>query len=835
MGSFNGLYYYLQEHEVVKMAKDLVRFGGVGSQVGQEPAKLLPKQEIGGKGLRYIDIGYHSFVPASMQYVVDTIRGSVQGSSVNTGQENFQLAVKDVGNKAEWKHRMENYDAWKQDYDNVITEGHDKGKPTYTTTELMDSRGYDGTPLTSAAKRATARALDLQKIIMEGTPGWKVSDASNWAELVSEVVGSRLHELMLGEDPEYALFYNDARHDTLRQLVKGPGGQSIDQFYGEEEQWRRNQIAQLWLLRKSEIFGGKTEELLGPEYLHGVEETTDLGKKYLQSELNKLGSKNKTFAEVERDLRAISKTFVTKLEKKIQSMMGVTSLAKADLVNAYKKKPAAFGEVAGKSAGGGKVEGFGKFGAQVVDRLIEIAWSRLQSGLTPKRGYYLFQFPITFKGKSGKVVGGMAMLRLEPVFTKTSMKGAGGIHISGILQNTGIVPMGEKRKGILAQFMLDMAMHESYLASAIYQQEIDFITDIASEFISYQAGRGVAVGHLIDQSAHEYMSHFQPFVGLRRLMTKGDIAKSIMEQVKEASTQMESGIAEMYKAMVRDSEHLTGLWKKAGGTPPLYNSAAGYQANQNSESKKTGIWNPGDISAEGPTGGVGVPYIINLTGKAQKLPLSEASAAFYQQKGATKMAGAHHDIADKSATLRELGPMGRLQVKGQEYGPARGKKGRSKFARDVDAQMSPIGAQMEEIARLNGMGDRLDEFWEDPNKYLTEWGTSTRWGGFTMDKGQTTMPSESRRWEKFRGMQARTWEGMRSGMPTVKDTSIYKEWEKHKTWQGGVDPTSGLTDEEYNDMIMLDILELEEDELNERQKRKRDDYYDQDFEYDDEY
>jgi len=88
------------------MAKDLVRFGGVGSQVGQEPAKLLPKQEIGGKGLRYIDIGYHSFVPASMQYVVDTIRGSVQGSSVNTGQENFQLAVKDVGNKAEWKIMM---------------------------------------------------------------------------------------------------------------------------------------------------------------------------------------------------------------------------------------------------------------------------------------------------------------------------------------------------------------------------------------------------------------------------------------------------------------------------------------------------------------------------------------------------------------------------------------------------------------------------------------------------------------------------------------------------------------------------------------------------------
>ena len=115
------------------MVKDLVRFGGVGAQVGQEPSQLLPKQEVGGKGLRYIDIGYHSFVPASMQYVVDTIRGSVQSSSVNTGQENFQLAVKDVGNKAEWKHRMENYDVWKQDYDSVITEGHNKGKPKYTT------------------------------------------------------------------------------------------------------------------------------------------------------------------------------------------------------------------------------------------------------------------------------------------------------------------------------------------------------------------------------------------------------------------------------------------------------------------------------------------------------------------------------------------------------------------------------------------------------------------------------------------------------------------------------------------------------------------------------
>ena len=33
-------------------------------------------------------------------------------------------------------------------------------------------------------------------------------------------------------------------------LVKGPGGQSIDQFYGEEEQWRRNQLAQLWLIEE---------------------------------------------------------------------------------------------------------------------------------------------------------------------------------------------------------------------------------------------------------------------------------------------------------------------------------------------------------------------------------------------------------------------------------------------------------------------------------------------------------------------------------------------------------------------------------------------------------
>ena len=498
----------------------------------------------------------------------------------------------------------------------------------------------------------------------------------------------------------------------------------------------------------------RTEELLGPEYLHGVEETTDLGKKYMQNELNKLGAKGKTFKDVEKDLKAIAKTFVTKLEDKIKSMMKVTSLAKADLVKGYKNETSAdlkqMSE--GKTPGGkGKAEGFGKFGAQVVDRLIEIAWSRFeQSGLTPKKGYYLFQFPITFKGKSGKAVGGMAMLRIEPVYTKTSMKGSGGgIHISGIIHHSGIVPMGQQRKGTIPQFLLDMAMYESYLAESLYQQEIDYIIDIASEFISYQAGRGVAVGALLEKSAHDYMSHFLPFVGLRRLMTKGDIGKSIMEQVKGAATQMEGGIAEMYRAMVRDSKHLTGLWKKAGGTPPLYNSAASYSSNKNSDAKRMGIWNPGDISAEGPTGGVGVPYIINLTGKAQKLPLTEASAAFYQQKGATKLAGAHHDIIDKSSTLRELGPMGRLQVKGQEWGPVRGKKGRAKFYKDVDAQLSPIGAQMEEIARLNDMGDRLDEFWEDPNKYLQEWGVPTRWGGFTMDKGQTTMPHESRRWERF--------------------------------------------------------------------------------------
>ena len=84
-------------------------------------------------------------------------------------------------------------------------------------------------------------------------------------------------------------------------------------------------------------------------------------------------------------------------------------------------------------------------------------------------------------------------------------------------------------------------------------------------------------------------------------------------------------------------------------------------------------------------------------------------------------------------------------------------------------------------------------------------------------------------------MQARTWEGMRSGKPTAKDTNIYKEWETHKTWKGGVDPTSGLTKDEYAEMLNMDLLALSEDEMSNRSKRKRDDYYDQHSEYDDVY
>ena len=116
----------------------------------------------------------------------------------------------------------------------------------------------------------------------------------------------------------------------------------------------------------------------------------------------------------------------------------------------------------------------------------------------------------------------------------------------------------------------------------------------------------------------------------------------------------------------------------------------------------------------------------------------------------------------------------------------------------------------------------INEFYKDPHGKISSWGPSLqsditdageRYRGLVMDdKGSALMAKE---WQALRKSQGRTWAGMQSGIPTKK---LYKsEWEKYATWQPKVDPTSGLTREEYDEARDWELWELDQ---SDKKKKK---------------
>ena len=197
---------------------------------------------------------------------------------------------------------------------------------------------------------------------------------------------------------------------------------------------------------------------------------------------------------------------------------------------------------------------------------------------------------------------------------------------------------------------------------------------------------------------------------------------------------------------------------------------------------------------------------MHLTGKDEKLPVTDDYAAIMGGKpGRIMQAGAYQDIKTKASVLRQLGPLG------QEVLKARG------FEIGVEGVMQ---GWAEKGSRFGRYKEIDKQFYKDPHAWIAQYGETDieageRYRGLVMDdKGSHLM---SKQWAAMRKAQGRTWAGMQSGIPTKKKFKM--EWEKHATWKPRVDPTSGLTRQEYDEETMWDAWELEEAESKKKKRR----------------
>ena len=780
------------------MVKDLGPVSTNITQIAHEPAGILQQQAIGGKGLRYLDIGYHEFVPASMQYRMAILEDSGKLGAVGQGTS-LQLGAQNIkGKETDWKRRLDNYTSWQQQTLAGIQNAPglaypDIPVPDVTVNNLMEGVGFNRG---EAQSRASKRAKEVKEQFHDA-PQYKPFDASYWGELVTEFIYGNLHNEMMS-DPDYSDFYQTNAPSVIQELIKGPGGQSIDMgMYTEQDV--KALMAELYLLRKTEVFGKDTDKLLGPEFFHGTEETNLVVGKYFQKVFKKLDSKDMGEPEALKALEEIVKDFNENFTKQIKAIGKVQDLSKVDLESFYLNKESKAG--ISKSQGSKGVR-FGKFGAEIVDRIVEIARTRIHNNI-PVKGYWLYVFPIKYGSQKPNVPsGGMAIVRIEPTYAK----GNKGAYIDGLQTRTGIIPMGNEHVGTLYQFGVNMAMSEGIINDTILSEWLDLMHDDVAAFINFQAGRGIVLGQILDDAALKYMGHIQPFVGLKRLMTKGDIAKSIMEQVEDFANITEPAIAKLYDNMIQDSHHLTNLWREVSAGNPLEVGANTAYLDANSVERRIGIWNRGNFGQTSETSGISAPFIINLTGSPEELPVTDDFAGMMGIKpGSKRWQGAYYDIAQSDRTLREKGPLGQEVIK----------------ARGMDISFETM-MRFGEDEDGKGRDTILREFYKNPNKKIGEWGATDieageRYRGLTMDdKGSAIIAAE---WKAMRKSQGRTWAGMASGMPTQK---FYKEqWKKHASWRPNVDPTSGMTREEYDESLNWELWEQSmEEEKNNKKKRR---------------
>ena len=787
------------------MVKDL---GPVTSkdveQLAHEPFPVVSQMPLTGPGLRYLDVGFHSFVPQSFQYRLDILQDSAQhGQGVSAG-ESLQLGARNVkGSEQTWKQRLDNYQSWRQ----IATGGVPQGQamvlpaipvPNVSPEDLTDGVGYPGGDATSAAADAAQLVSDEMK---KGNI-YKPFNASYWGELMSEFIFAELHNEMM-KDPDYKAFYQTNRPEIIQQLIKGPGGQSID-MGPYNEQHVKSLLAEIYLFRQSKVFGDDTEKLLGTEFFHGTEETNLITGKYFQDEFKRMTGKqgkNMGFPEALSTLEDIVKDFTDTFKTHLKILADVQDLANVALEDFYTTEKTKKG-ISQSSTPGGLP--FGKFGPEIVDRIVEIARTRVHNNV-PLKGYWLYAFPLNY-GSGPRGTGGLAVVRIEPIYAKHDRKA----YISDLKTTTGIIPMGQHHVATLYQFGVNMAISEGYISTSLLTEWKQLLYADVGAHIHLQAGRGIVLGQILDDAAFAYMAHTSPFVGLKRIMTKGDIAKSLMDQIKDyAEKALTPAVQKIYDDMVKSSHSLTKLWREASlGNDLEVQSGQSYTTAQNQN--MIGIWNRGNFAQVKNSSGISSPFIMHLTGKSDELPVTDDYAAIMGgTAGKPMQAGALEDIKTKRSVLRQLGPLGMDVIKAR-------------------------GFEISEEAMMRSMDDPKDrdeaywrkqiinEFYKDPHGKISSWGPSLqsditdageRYRGLVMDdKGSAVMAKE---WQALRKSQGRTWAGMQSGIPTKK---MYKsEWEKYATWQPKVDPTSGLTREEYDEARDWELWELDQ---SDKKKKK---------------
>jgi len=818
------------------MVKDL---GPVNSR-GVEKFALEKEHVLAGAPLdsamiRYLDVGYHNFVPQTFQYRAAILQGDMRIGALGK-HESVQLGAQNIpGTEKEWKQRLSNYSEWirlakggpsvvggAQSYqlpDIPVPGGGggrtDQAGPMAPVKWLKKGMNY---PKGEAQKLSNEVAEAMSKTL-RGTDIYKPFNATYWGELMSEFIYAELHTEMM-KDKDYKAFYQTNYPDIIQELIKGPGGQSID-MGPYNEQHVKSLLAEIYLFRKSEVFGKDTDKLLGPEFFHGTEETNLVTGKYFQKAFASLGKDDKTLLksmnheEALKQIKAIVEDFKDVFIKEIKALADLKELANVNLENFY--TTAATKSGISKAKGGTGIL-FGKFGPEIIDRIVEIARTRMHNNV-PLKGYWLYVFPLNY-GPGPRGTGGLGVVRIEPKYSKHDKRA----FISDLETTTGVIPMGEGHLATLYQFGASMAIEQGLLSTGLLSQWKDLMYADVGSHIHLQASRGLVIGHILDDAALKYMSHFAPFVGLKRIMTKGDIAKSLMNQIEDYANILVPGVQAIYDKLIRGSESLTGLWREASTGTDLevfggqfYGDSAGQH--------EIGIWNRGNFGTVDDSAGIGVPYMLNLTGKDEKLPVTDDFADIMGKKrGSTRLAGGFYDISDKYSTLRQLGPLG------QEVFQAYGLTGHSGEMKKESAIANEVNRRIEQ-GEFSNEKDALkgiyDEFYKDPDAKISEWPSphlmleddpGRRYRGLVMDdKGSKQLSEE---WSALRRSQGRTWAGMKSGQPTQK--WFYKKWQQHATWKPGVDPTSGLTREEYDEALNWDIYEqlIHEEDYKKGKKRR---------------
>ena len=149
------------------MVKDL---GPVTSKdverLAHEPFDVLADMPLTGEGLRYLDVGFHNFVPQSFQYRLAILEDADVQHGIGAGQS-IQLGAQNVkGSESTWKQRLDNYASWRQIVAGGIPAGQAMSLPSITLPDVTVEQLTEGLRFPAAGAKGVA-----------GDAAQKISDA----------------------------------------------------------------------------------------------------------------------------------------------------------------------------------------------------------------------------------------------------------------------------------------------------------------------------------------------------------------------------------------------------------------------------------------------------------------------------------------------------------------------------------------------------------------------------------------------------------------------------------------------------------------------------------